>query len=188
MEIFTRGSDRFWIPPSSEKIFLSTFLGHIIENFAFAGADALWRSFQERIVNYVIAPEQGGEANTQEPVTLRPPFKEAMLTLLKEESPILQSAKATIIGLMYVWICGGIVLSYLFSWVYTSIVFKLINHLKERIENHWKRMTTIILGIYLIFAIPFYLYTGLPNFRISSFALPSIYFASSYFLAYLIYK
>lgn len=110
------------------------------------------------------------------------------LVNLLEES-IFQSFKSSIIGLVTIWVyVGGLPLYYIISCIYILIVLKIRSRLREKIENHWATMTIIILGLYLIFAIPFYLYEGFPAFRTSTFYVPSVYFPSSYFLAYLFYK
>ena len=89
MEIYTRGADRFYVPSSSNgEPNFGTLLGYMLEDFAYAGADNLWKSLQERINNYVNAPQRGGMAVKKEPVIRRPPFQEAILVLLKQEAPI----------------------------------------------------------------------------------------------------
>jgi hypothetical protein len=102
--------------------------------------------------------------------------------------PILASAKSSTFGIVAFWVYGGLPLYIIFSWFFTSIVFKLLNLLKSKINNHWVKMTVIIFTIFFSLTVPVYLFLGLPTLKIKSFAFPTVYFASSYFFAYLLKK
>lgn len=88
MEIYTRGVDRFFPLTQNEDSWAGYLVGYLVENTAFGGADDLWESLQERITSFVNNSPQNGIANIIDPVKLRPPTGDALLTLLKQSEPI----------------------------------------------------------------------------------------------------
>ncbi len=86
MEIYTRGADRFFYPPVGDPYRVDKLLAYLLEKPAFAGADALWDSFQEGVVNY--AENNGGNATKGIPIKNRPKAKDELKNLLKQNFPI----------------------------------------------------------------------------------------------------
>lgn len=91
MEIYTRGVDRFFSPQAPPFSFASgvdRLVGYLVEKIAFDGADGLWESFQEGILEYVTDPTRGGEAVINVPIKNRPKVGDALKALLKQSGPI----------------------------------------------------------------------------------------------------
>lgn len=88
MELFTRGCDKFHLPPQHGDLQIGTAISYIVEKIAFWRADLLWESLQDGVSSFVNHPEQDGEASKKTPAKLRPPFVDAMTTLLKQSEPI----------------------------------------------------------------------------------------------------
>jgi len=91
MEIYTKGADRFFSPTTSP--FVNTggtlqLFAYLAENVAFAGADNLWKSFQEEMNEFINSPENGGQSEIIEHTVKRPKVGNALKELLKQEEVI----------------------------------------------------------------------------------------------------
>ncbi len=88
MEIYTKGSDRFFVPQGSNAAvgIVENLAAYILEKLAFSGADDLWESFQSGISSFV--ENNGGESNINPPSKQRPKVKEDLKNLLKQNEPI----------------------------------------------------------------------------------------------------
>lgn len=84
---YTKGVDRYFFPlPRTGE---NSLLAFITEKIAFAGADALWDSFQDRILDYV--ESHGGQAMKGEAIKKRPKTQFAFKELFKSNTEITTS-------------------------------------------------------------------------------------------------
>lgn len=89
MEIFTQGADRFFYPfaggPANPT---APLVGYLAETIAFNAADNYWKSFQDRVNTFVNTTLDGGTANINEPVKVRPVVREYFKNILNSNSEI----------------------------------------------------------------------------------------------------
>ncbi len=88
MELYTRGTDRFFSPespPFTSAKGYGDLLGYILEKVAFPAADGLWISMQEGVKSFVVS--NGGTSEINEP-QIRRPNKDNLLDLLRQDFPI----------------------------------------------------------------------------------------------------
>lgn len=88
MGVFTQGADRFFYPaPGGPANPAGSFIGYITERIAFSAADNYWESFQNRVNTFINSTLDGGTANVNEPVKVRPVVGD-MIDELKPNDPI----------------------------------------------------------------------------------------------------
>jgi len=87
MEIYTKGADRYFYPPSGSGG-VAEIVGYLFEKAAFFGADDLWQSFQKGINDFANNPLNGGQANINVPVKNRPKVQDGLKILLNQNYPL----------------------------------------------------------------------------------------------------